>query len=400
MNNEIHFLKRGERPDGSAKTGVSLHCHTLHSKELLDFVPYYAERIPVISYFWRREVRRRNEMRLPLPNFKKGYWTPPLDARDVYDSEQASMTKLGLDAIVSITDHDSINAGLELRDSVGSERAPISLEWTVPYENAFFHVGVHNLPADRAEAISSALLAYSFAKGEPDKSRLRELLALLNELPDTLVVLNHPIWDIEMIGQQNHERALSRFLAEFSGSFHALEVNGFRSWAENQMVIDLAEALRLPLVSGGDRHCCQANTMINITDAASFAEFVSEVRRDKFSRIAITPEYNVPLPSRQLRSIAQVLGTYNHFPEGRRQWTDRVFLDYGDGEGLRTLTELWGGQCPVWTYPAFFAMSALAHPFLEPLIALTVGDNDIGRNDQITNGGTFGVGGTPVIAGQ
>ena len=47
--NNLYFLKRGERLNNVAWTGVSLHCHTLHSKELLDFVPYYAERISIVS---------------------------------------------------------------------------------------------------------------------------------------------------------------------------------------------------------------------------------------------------------------------------------------------------------------------------------------------------------------
>ena len=38
-----------------AKTGVSLHCHTEHSKEMLDFIPHYAEKLPIISYFWKKE---------------------------------------------------------------------------------------------------------------------------------------------------------------------------------------------------------------------------------------------------------------------------------------------------------------------------------------------------------
>lgn len=34
-----------------ATTGVSLHCHTEYSKEMLDFIPHYADKLPVISFF-------------------------------------------------------------------------------------------------------------------------------------------------------------------------------------------------------------------------------------------------------------------------------------------------------------------------------------------------------------
>ena len=377
---EVMFLKRGEQLSETACTGVSLHCHSLHSKELLDFVPYYAERIPVASYFWRRSMQRHAENGL-MPDFRSGYWEPPLTGVEVFESESNSLSKLGLESIVSITDHDSIGANLELCRSTSVKRAPISLEWTVPFENAFFHIGVHNLPIEQAETITEGLLEYTYSKCGPDNKRLSELLEMLNELSGVLVVLNHPIWDIEMIGQQEHERALRNILDRYSLWIHALEINGFRSWEENKAVIDLANSIGKPIISGGDRHCCQSNTMVNVTDARSFSEFADEIRIDGSSRIAVTPGYHVPLPVRQLRSMAQILANYKHFPTDRRLWSDRVFLDYHDGLGLRSLTETWNGHRPLWTYFTFFALSLLAHPVMEPFISLTVGDNDIGREE-------------------
>lgn len=377
----VHFLKTGEDLVGAAKTGVSLHCHTLHSRELLDFVPYYAERIPIASYFLRREMRKYELRGLTPPDFKTGYWTPPLTGAEVFNMESASMKKLGLDGLVSITDHDSINANLELREERCAETTPISMEWTVPFEEAFFHVGVHNLPIERATEISEMLIGYSKADGWPDSTRLGELFALLNELPDVLVVLNHPVWDIEMIGQERHERALARFLADHSASIHAIEINGFRTWRENLAAIHIAESLNLPIVSGGDRHCMHSNTMVNLTDASSFAEFVSEVRTDGHSRIAVTPEYHIPLPSRQLASIAQIMGNYQNFPEGRRIWSDRVYLD-GNGSGLSALTEQWNGRPPLWTTATRWAINLLAHPWMRPVIGLLVGDKDIGSEGE------------------
>ncbi len=378
---KISFLKKGETLASHATTGVSLHCHTLHSKELLDFVPYYAERIPVVSQLWRRSMKRRLENNGTLPDFKAGYWEPPLDAVSVVRSEADHLSQLGLESIVSITDHDSINAGLELSDA----GAPISMEWTVPFRGAFFHVGVHNLPQAEAREIADHLLAYTFAAGYPDEERLLALLVMLGKYEDVLVILNHPIWDIEMIGQMAHERALGEFLSLYKKYFHALEVNGFRTWAENQMVVDLAADLDMPVVSGGDRHCCRPNTMINITDATSFAEFAYEIRVERRSRVAVMPEYHVPLPSRQLASIRQIMADAGEYGEGRHNWPDRVFLDTGDGRGMISLNEQWNGRRPLWTHAALAAISLLSLPLMRPFIAAAVGDTDIGREVETAN---------------
>jgi len=50
------------------------------------------------------------------------------------------IANLGLRPLVSLTDHDNIDAGLALEDE------PISVEWTVPYERSIVHLGIHNLP--------------------------------------------------------------------------------------------------------------------------------------------------------------------------------------------------------------------------------------------------------------
>lgn len=384
---ELQFLKKGETLLSEATTGVSLHCHTLHSKELLDFVPYYAERIPVVSQLWRRSMKRRQENNGALPNFKAGFWEPPLNAEAVVRSESDHIAGLGLESIVSITDHDSINAGLELSGT----GTPISMEWTVPFRGAFFHVGVHDLPRSEAREIADFLLAYTYASGYPDENRLLALLDMLGKYDGVLVVLNHPIWDIEMIGQIAHERALAEFLSIYKTHIHALEVNGFRTWSENQLVLDLAADLGLPVVSGGDRHCCRPNTMINLTDAANFPDFVHEIRVERRSRVAVMPEYHVPLPSRQLASIRQILFDSSRYGEERQLWSDRVFLDSGDGRGIISLTKQWNGRRPFWTHLAIAAVGILGHPAMRPLIAAAVGDADIGREVEAALGEPYNV---------
>ena len=110
----LHILHQAADLSKEAKTGVSLHCHTQHSKEMLDFVPHYAEKLPIISYFWKRERQKYFEREGTFPNFSGGYWSPPLNEHEVFNNEKNQINESGLEAIVSITDHDCINANLNI----------------------------------------------------------------------------------------------------------------------------------------------------------------------------------------------------------------------------------------------------------------------------------------------
>ena len=137
-----------------------------------------------------------------------------MTALEVFGIEKDQINKVGLDAVISLTDHDSINANLEVNEENDNNSAPISLEWTVPFEYGFFHVGVHNLPKDRAIELTKTLLDYTFNEEKHSNENLREMFAMLNEIPEVLVVLNHPIWDIELVGKERHETLLKHFLKE------------------------------------------------------------------------------------------------------------------------------------------------------------------------------------------
>src|SRR5215468_7309845 len=195
----LHILRNAENLAPKARTGVSLHCHTEHSKEMLDFIPHYAEKLPIIAQFWRKERDKYREREGKGLDFSTAYWSPPLTAMRVYEIEKRQIEESGLAPIVSLTDHDSIHANVEVNQM---ERAPISLEWTVPFEYGFFHVGVHNLPAERASEITSLLLDYTFNKENHNNERLTEMFAMLSEIPTVLVILNHPLWDIEIVGAE------------------------------------------------------------------------------------------------------------------------------------------------------------------------------------------------------
>jgi hypothetical protein len=368
---KLHILHKPENLSKKAKTGVSLHCHSENSKEMLDFVPHYAEKLPIISFLWKRERKKYTEREGRHLNFSNAFWSPPLPPADVYQIEQQQLEEAGLDSIISLTDHDSITGNLEINKTVENKKAPISLEWTVPFEYGFFHLGVHNLPQMRADEITQTLLAYTFSDDkEPNKQRLHELFAMLEAIPEVLVILNHPIWDIEIVGQENHNLLLKNFLKEYGKWIHALEINGFRSWSENKAVIEMAEALGFPVTTGGDRHGCKPNTVINLTNKNTFDEFVEEIRLDKHSEIVLMPEYKQPLHSRQLQSFSEILSHYPEFPVGRQRWFDRTFFDLGDGKGLVPLSAHGWETGPLWLQWAVWTLGVLGSPRFRPIFDL------------------------------
>jgi hypothetical protein len=373
----LHILRELQDFSKNYRTGISLHCHTQYSKEMLDFVPRYAERLPVISYFWKNEREKYFEREGKYPDFSSAYWSPPLAEQIVYSLEKKQINKAGLEAVVSITDHDTIEGNLKLSAQSGDEKIPISMEWTVPFEDGFFHVGVHNLPENLADKISRQLLDYTFSEKSKDKTSLTEIFALLNSLPEVLLVLNHPLWDIEMVGREDHRRLLKNFIKEHGKWIHAFEINGFRSWSENKAVIEMAEALNIPLVTGGDRHGCRPNTMINLTNSTTFDEFAEEIRVDRCSEIALLPEYAQPLQWRQLQSFADILRFYPEFSEGRQKWFDRVYVDIGDSFGLRQLSVHWKQGGPPWLRWAIKFLGVLGHERMQSVFRLAMKPEDI-----------------------
>ncbi len=366
----LHILQKTENLSNRAKTGVSLHCHTEHSMEMLDFVPHYADKLPVISYFWNRSRKRYIEREGRDIDFTTGFWSPPMTAQEVFNIEKKQINEAGLDAVISLTDHDSIDANLKVNEETDNNSAPISLEWTVPFEYGFFHVGVHNLPKTRAVELTKTLLDYTFNEEKHSNENLREMFAMLNEIPQVLIVLNHPIWDIELVGKERHLTLLKHFLKEHGKWIHALEINGFRSWSENKAVIEMAQALNFPLVTGGDRHGCKPNTVINLTNSKTFSEFTEEIRVDRHSEVVLMPEYRQPLHSRQLQSFSEILKDYSEFPEGRKRGFDRIHIDGGDGKGVQKVSVHWKDGTPRWLRWAIWTLAVSGSSKMRPIFSL------------------------------
>ncbi|HEX8194593.1 MAG TPA: hypothetical protein VF571_00155 [Pyrinomonadaceae bacterium] len=375
----LHLLDKSNDFARDFKSGVSLHCHTQHSREMLDFIPHYAAQIPIVKNFWERERKNYLERNGREIDFSVGYWTPPLAAEEVFNLERGQINRIGLEAIISLTDHDEISANKIVRGEVGNaENAPISLEWTVPFEGGFFHVGVHNLPEQRADAITKDLLDFTFAEKRGliyGENRLDELFGLLNEIPEVLVILNHPLWDIELFGKERHRVLLNDFIQKHGRWIHAFEINGFRKWSENKAVLEMADQLGYPVVSGGDRHGCQCNSVVNLTTVKTFGEFAEQIRFDKRSEVILMPHYRQPLNWRQLQSFAEILQNYPEFGAERKHWQNRVYAKI-DERGTKPLSFFWDRGGPRWLKMATWTLAAFGSRASRPAFGLMVKRKD------------------------
>jgi hypothetical protein len=155
------------------------------------------------------------------------------------------------------------------------------------------------------------------------------------------------MWDLYLIGNEKHQFLVNEFLQKNSNYLHALELNGLRNWDENRTVRRLAEQWNMPLMSGGDRHGVEPNANINLTNAASFTEFVHEIRREKKSAVLFMPQYAEPWKLRMLQSTIDAVGYYPEFPSGSRTWEERIY--HPDANGVaRPLSELWPDGTAPW----------------------------------------------------
>lgn len=353
MNQTVSYLWREPAASKGFSAGVSLHSHTNQSRETLDFIAELSTDWgflqPIMRFLEARSVRYSGIR----PDYARSYWTPPLTPKLAFELERRQIeNKLEVEAMVSITDHDDIKAPLLLRSLESARRIPVSVEWTVPFQETSFHIGVHNLPsASGAEWMARFAEFTAIPATGPDArpaSLLREMLAELDEIPGVLIVFNHPLWDLYRIGPERHCFLVNDFLAIYGQFVHALELNGLRHWDENRAVHTLAHKWNQILISGGDRHGIEPNANVNLTRATSFTEFVYEVRRERQSHVLLMPQYAEPWKHRILNSTLDAIRDYPDFPEGSRRWDERVFHPDSKGNNAR-LCELWPDkQAPLY----------------------------------------------------
>ena len=344
----ISYLWREPEAAKGFKTGVSLHSHTNQSKETLDFISELSKDWSLLQPVMRWCEERCHRVSGIQPDYARSYWTPPLTPALAFDLERKQIEdQLQLPGLVSITDHDDINAPLLLRSVPSSRHIPVSVEWTVPFGVSAFHLGIHNLPsATGVEWMERMREFTAIPVGTRNPELLREMLAELDEIPGVLIVFNHPIWDLYRVGKDRHDVLVNEFLARYGQYVHALELNGLRNWKENREAATLAGKWNQLVISGGDRHGVEPNANVNLTRAESFTEFVYEVRRERQSHVLFMPQYSEPWKHRILQSTLDAIRDYPHFPEGSRRWDQRVY--HPDRYGvIQPLSEIWNkGRAP------------------------------------------------------
>src|SRR3984885_6627944 len=337
-NSTISYLWRDQKAAKGFRSGVSCHSHTNQSQETLDFLANLGNQYPLVRPFISRLERRSKSVYGVCIDYARSYWTPPMTPKLAFDLETRQIENLDVAPMVSITDHDNIKAPMLLRTVPSARGIPVSVEWSAPYGGVqSFHLGIHNLPSARAADWMRVLEDFT---ANPSDGELTQILAALHQEPNVLVVFNHPMWDLYLIGKERHAFLVNEFLQKNGAWLHALELNGLRHWDENREVRRLAEQWNMVLLSGGDRHGVEPNANINLTNASSFTEFVHEIRRQKQSNVLFMPQYAEPWKHRILRSPLDAIRNYPEFPQGSRTWDERCY--HPDANGVvRPLSELW-----------------------------------------------------------
>jgi len=347
----VSYLWREPQAAKPFRTGVSLHSHTSQSRETLDFIAELSTDWSFIQPIMRWAENRSAKCSGLRPDYARAFWTPPLTPRLAFDLERTQIENLlNLPGLVSLSDHDDISAPLLLRSVPSARHIPVSVEWSVPYANhsavadckpTAFHLGVHNLPSQTATKWIARLNEFTAMDVNTRPANLLgDILKELHALPDVLLLFNHPLWDLYRIGQARHDVLTNDFLAQHGQCIHALELNGLRDWTENRNVQTLARQWNQLVISGGDRHGVEPNANVNLTQAASFTDFVHEVRRERISHVLFMPQYKQPWKHRILQSTLDAIRNYPHFPEGSQRWDERVFHPDQNGE-LKPLSTLW-----------------------------------------------------------
>jgi hypothetical protein len=365
MRNEftrIAVLNQKSISQETASTAVSLHAHTCFSKEDLSFIPQYVSRIPVLALLYQHGMQRNIRLYGKSPDFKRGYWIPPVSPTDVYRSECTRIRqRLGLQPLVSITDHDDIEATRSLKRRYPNGDIPISIEWTVPYGGRILHIGVHNLAPAEATDIAGELVRFQ-TSCRPHL--LGDLLQWVNRCPETLVVLNHPFCDLVEFEIRHQKELAVQFLNRYGEYIHALEINGYRSWRENRLAMKLAQKYGLPAVSGGDRHCWSPNAVLNLTRARTFADFVAEVRYAKTSRILVMPGYLRNLVVREMEAFGDFFRTDRRDPKGHKRWKERVVYRMENG-CEHSLIYYWRRYLPLWVKLVLWIASLVENRYIQ-----------------------------------
>jgi hypothetical protein len=373
LQSKLVYLSRDRGIPAAFRSAVSLHSHTCHSRESLSFVAgILRKKRPVRAWLERREVHCKYSTGLVM-DLNRAYWTPPLDGPLALGLERRQIELIGLRPIVSLSDHDNIEAALGLHATPENADVPVSVEWTAPFGQSKFHIGVHNLPGRHAKAWMDRL---QVCTAKREERAVCEMLRELHSIPSVLIVLNHPLWNLYALPVPVFQSDLDRLLTDAGMFLHAFELNGLRGREENQRVADLAAKWNQVLISGGDRHACEPNANLNLTRAEDFEEFISEIRNERRSTVLFMPQYEEAMGLRLSQNFLDIIREYPEFAEGRRKWDERTYHPSQAGE-LVPLYKLWPNDTPKFFRKLFGVFSLMeSRSIRETMKGLFPGDRN------------------------
>jgi len=265
---------------------VSLHNHCEHSIEKL------ASLDEVIKLGFMRPFRNILQSAFGLSavsdlRYRDVYYRPPLSAAEVFSAEAKQALHLGFaNLLFAVTDHDEIAGGLDLLHARPTDTTRIALgeELSFQFCDNLFHLGVLGLPKSELLEVHASLQAAA-RDGNGDK-----LFELLDD-ERYLVILNHPLvpW-----GQLSPEAPTRALLQRYGSRIHALEYNGMRSRQENDAVLRLAQEAGKPVVGGGDSHLLLCGSVLSLTNATCFSDYIDEVKAGR-GVCLLTPTFFAPV---------------------------------------------------------------------------------------------------------
>jgi hypothetical protein len=287
---------------------VSLHTHSCYSKENLAGLNWVVE-LGYMRPFKGLVQWSFGLSGIPSLNYAELGYHPPFRPKDVFRMESENARRVGADRLLlAITDHDEVRGSLELLQQETDHAGRIALgeELSIRYDGHVFHLGLTGLPEESLNDVEPSLRASALSG---DLDAVFEQLGAL----DCLVVLNHPL--IDWNGATMEVPALA-LLRRYGWAITALELNGMRSRAENQRVLDLARHVGKPLVGGGDSHLLMPSGALCASRATTYSDFIAEVRSG-WARPLVTREYFWPLRWKMTLRVLSFIAQYREIAQFR-----------------------------------------------------------------------------------
>jgi hypothetical protein len=307
---ENYTYRECPHPEREFGYAVSLHNHSRHSVEKLAALNHVIKRWFMRP--WSGILQKSFGLGgIPDLNYAEVIFNPPYTPEEVYQMEADAAAKWGFDGVhLAITDHDEVAGGVALLgdrpDLKG--RVAVSEELSLWFEGHLFHLGVSQLPENAVQETHAQIQAA--ARG----GRYDELFETL-AASGCLVVLNHPLvaW-----APGAKTVPATELLSRYGWAIHALEINGMRPREENDRVLELARQWRKPVVGGGDSHLLVASSVISLSRAATFNDFVAEVK-DGRAVPFVTPDYFAPLNWKLFLRVLFFISRYRQIASYRGQ---------------------------------------------------------------------------------